>query len=189
MDDSFSRPRIDVLGFAKASGRHAGELSASSQASTLKAEFPRLWEDGCDSGGLVSLAWRADGEFRQGLGGIAQPWLHLSATAVLPMLCQRCLRPVETKVTAERSFRFVADESTAAKEDDDSEEDVMVLEHAFDLLALVEDELLMALPLVPMHDECPVAVVTSVSDVDFDQSESEKPHPFAGLGVLKRHQS
>ena len=35
------------------------------------------------------------------------------------------------------------------------------MEPQFDLLAVLEDELLMALPLVPMHEQCPTAPVLS----------------------------
>ncbi len=59
--------------------------------------------------------------------------------------------------SVDRSFRFVADEDTAAALDDEAEEDVLALSRSFDLLALVEDELLMALPVVPRHEVCPRA--------------------------------
>ena len=55
----------------------------------------------------------------------------------------------------------------------------------FNLLGLVEDEVLMALPLVPSHDECPTGVVHSVQTDDFDEAAEEKPHPFAALAALK----
>jgi uncharacterized metal-binding protein YceD (DUF177 family) len=71
------------------------------------------------------------------------------------MECQRCLTPVDVPLAVERSFRFVADEATAEALDDESEEDLLALSREFDLRELIEDELLMALPVVPRHDECP----------------------------------
>ena len=65
---------------------------------------------------------------------------------------------VDELLEVDRWFRFVADEATAELEDDDSEEDVLALEPRPDIAQLVEDELLMAMPLVPMHETCPVAV-------------------------------
>ncbi len=51
---------------------------------------------------------------------------------------------------------FVAGgEEAAAALDAESDDDVLALESSLDLHALVEDELLLALPLVPRHDECP----------------------------------
>jgi uncharacterized protein len=56
----------------------------------------------------------------------------------------------------------------------------------FDLLGLLEDELLMALPLVPMHDECPVLPAFSAGMVDAPESVPDKPNPFAALAQLKK---
>jgi hypothetical protein len=55
----------------------------------------------------------------------------------------------------------------------------------FDALALVEDELIMALPFVPRHEICPEAVVMAVSDPEVDAAQ-ERPHPFAALAGLKK---
>ena len=62
---------------------------------------------------------------------------------------------------------------------------MLALAPDFDLRALIEDELLMALPLVPRHDECPDAVQLSVQSADFDAAQEEKTNPFAALAALK----
>ncbi|MFC3217232.1 hypothetical protein [Comamonas sp. JC664] len=59
------------------------------------------------------------------------------------------------------------DEATAAALDDESEEDVLVLAPQIDALELIEDELLMALPMVPMHEVCPVDVKAGVRHPGF----------------------
>ena len=71
-------------------------------------------------------------------------------------------------------------------EDDASEEDLLVMTPQFDLLALLEDELLMALPLVPMHDECPVMPAFNAGRLEMPDDIPEKPHPFAALAQLKK---
>jgi uncharacterized protein len=96
---------------------------------------------------------------------------------------------VDTEVSADRWFRFAADEATAAALDDESEEDVLVLSSEFDLLMLVEDELLMALPLVPRHETCPVEVKLAVQDADFAAADAVKPSPFAALASLRLDKS
>ena len=105
---------------------------------------------------------------------------------VLPLTCQRCLGPVEMPVSIERSFRFVATEELAAAQDEESEEDVLVLSRDFHLLDLIEDELLMSLPVVPKHEVCPVAVKLQVADADFVDEPVEKANPFALLEQLKK---
>jgi len=103
----------------------------------------------------------------------------------LSLTCQRCLGPVTVPVRIDRSFRFVETESQADLEDEASVEDVLTLSRDFDLAALVEDEVLMDLPVVPRHDVCPVDVKLVAVDADFETS-AVKPNPFAALADLKR---
>ena len=56
----------------------------------------------------------------------------------------------------------------------------------FNLAGLIEDELLMALPLVPRHEVCPPGLKMAVADPNFDAQEPEKAHPFAALAKLRR---
>ena len=91
-----------------------------------------------------------------------------------------------TPVEVDQWYRFVANEDIAMAEDDQSEEDLLVMEPQFDLLAVLEDELLMALPLVPMHEQCPVAPTLSAGEADIVSESAEKPNPFAVLGQLKK---
>jgi uncharacterized protein len=79
----------------------------------------------------------------------------------------------------------VADEATAAAEDDTSEEDLLALSRSFDLLELVEDEMLMEMPVAPRHEVCPEPVKMSAVDADFDAGDAERENPFAVLGRLK----
>ena len=134
----------------------------------------------------LTVNWQAHAESRTGSGSQADIWLHLQASTTLPLTCQRCMSAVDTPLTVDQWYRFVATEDIAMAEDDQSEEDLLVMTPQFDLLAVLEDELLMALPLVPMHETCPVAPVLSVGDMAFETVATEKPHPFAVLAQLKR---
>jgi uncharacterized protein len=91
---------------------------------------------------------------------------------------------VGIELMIEQDFRFVADEATALAEDDASEEDLLVLEDSFDLMALVEDELLMSLPLVPMHPTC-LSEQAPTSKEEAAILAEAKPNPFAVLASLK----
>jgi len=102
------------------------------------------------------------------------------------MECQRCLTPVDVPLEVDRAFRFVADEATAEALDDESDEDLLAMSREFDLHELIEDELLMALPVVPKHDECPSVVPLASSDDDFEEANADKPNPFAALAGLKK---
>jgi len=128
--------------------------------------------------------WLVRGESRPVRGGSPQTWLHLRASTRLSLVCQRCLAPVDTPIEAERSFLFVAGEEVAAQLDADQEDDVMALTRSLDLRELVEDELLLALPLVPRHDLCPEPLPMERGDDDVPQAE--RANPFAALAALKR---
>lgn len=82
---------------------------------------------------------------------------------------------------------FVASEALAGVEDEESEEDVLVLSKSFNLLELIEDELLMATPLVPKHAVCPKPVkLLSRRPGIYRVKEQEKPNPFAVLQQFKK---
>jgi uncharacterized protein len=129
-----------------------------------------------------AVSWEARGELRPQAGADDQVWLHLHAEAAVPLACQRCMATVTIPVAVDQTYRFVATEEIAMAEDDQSEEDLLVTEPQFDLLALIEDELLMALPLVPMHEVCPDAPALRDEPA---AAAPEKPNPFAVLAQLK----
>jgi uncharacterized protein len=187
---NFRVDRLDVAGLAQANGYLKG------QNSLLKYE--RLSQESCrlevDLTDEAVVSWQANGELVENAGEHAkvnaqikaQVWLHLKAQAHLPQTCQRCLGEVTTFLEVERSYRFVADEATAEAEDDEYDEDLLAISREFNLLELIEDELLMALPQVPMHDICPVQPKMAAVDEDFEAEGHEgKPNPFAILAALK----
>ncbi len=134
----------------------------------------------------LTVNWKAVAELRPGSGEQQDIWLHLQAATLVPLTCQRCMGAVDTPVAVNQWYRFVATEEIAMAQDDESEEDLLVMEPQFDLLAVLEDELLMALPLVPMHEQCPVAPVLSAGTIELPEEGSEKPNPFAVLAKLKK---
>jgi len=50
----------------------------------------------------------------------------------------------------------------------------------------LEDELLMALPVVPMHEHCPGQMAQLPGEGQGDSVEVERPNPFAVLARLKK---
>lgn len=129
-----------------------------------------------------ALSWKARGERRKARGSEGQVWLHLHAATELALECQRCLKPVAATIAIDRSFLFVAGEDAAAQLDAESEDDVLALSRAYDLRELIEDEVLLALPLVPRHEHCPEPLRLVPDDVAADP----EPSPFAALAALKR---
>jgi uncharacterized protein len=181
MDKRFDPQHVDLLSFSRDAVRLSGEGAL--------ADWPRLADEQFgDSLTAAPVRWYLQGRTQAQPGAVDQVWLDLKAELSLPMQCQRCLAPVLQTVQAERSFRFVADEATAAALDDEAEEDILVLSRDFDALALVEDELILSLPLVPLHEVCPEIVPMSVADPAFEAA-AERPNPFGVLAGLKTGKS
>lgn len=178
---SFDPLHLPVEAFAQA----AGELEGSWPI----ADLPRLTdaahaEAKPDAGDAV--AWHLRGESRAMRSGASQTWLHVDARCALSLVCQRCLGPVAAEVHARRSFLFAADEAAATALDAEVEDDVLVLTRSLDARELVEDELLLALPLVPRHEVCPDPLPLPADDVP---AGDERPNPFAVLSALKNGRS
>ena len=179
MSKKYSLDHLDVTAFAKANAVLQGQDCVSA--------FERLAQEAQGPVDGMEVSWQAQGEHIEEVAGPGDLWLHLEADAQLPMICQRCLGVMPVDLQASRSFRFVKDEATAAALDDEFEEDLLAVSHDLNARELLEDELLMALPLVPMHDTCPEVIPMSASDVDFEQAGEQKTNPFAVLAQLRKN--
>ncbi len=174
---AFDPLSVDIAAFAKQGGEVSGAwplVALDRLCSEAHADARPLEGD--------QVEWRANGETRACRGGAPQVWLHLNCSTRLALTCQRCLQPVETLAHAQRGFQFVATEAVAAAIDADSDDDVLVLSRTLNLVELMEDELLLALPLVPRHPVCPQPLIPPEDTEPFE----ERAHPFAVLGELKR---
>ena len=172
----FDPLHLDVAAFAKDDGRLEGRWPLRELVRLHDAAHAEALPGDSDD-----VIWHARGEWRR-VGGEGQPWLHVTASARMALVCQRCLGPVEEQLDVARSFLFVHGEDAAAQLDADSEDDVLALTKALDLHELIEDELLLALPLVPRHDVCPEPLPLADEPGGLD----DRPNPFASLAVLKR---
>lgn len=175
--------RLDVRRFAADGGRLAGTLAA--------AELPRLVADAPLAQGQPAR-WTLTGEQRARSGGVPEVWLHVHADAVVTLPCQRCLQPVTVALVSDRAIRFVADEAEAERLDEASEDDVLAwpARGAVDALALVEDELILSLPIVPRHEVCPQPLrvpdhVDAAAGDAAEATEPARPNPFAALAALR----
>lgn len=166
--------RLDVAAFARDAGSLEGRWPIDG--------FARLLEGTLGAAeGAAEVAWSARGEQRAVAGGDPQVWLHLEARTAVSRTCQRCLQPMTVPLDVRTALRFVAGEDRAEREDEASEEDVLALSPSIDLHDLIEDELILALPIVPRHQHCELPLPAASGD---DGGES----PFAVLDRLRRGQ-
>jgi uncharacterized protein len=135
-----------------------------------------------------SVAWSALGEQRLASGGDGQVWLHVQAQTALSLCCQRCLQPMTVELDVRSAFLFVQGEELAEQLDEHCEDNVLAITPSLDLLTLIEDELILALPLVPRHDVCPIAFPMSAGSDELSDAKASE-HPFAALAPLLRRDS
>ncbi|WP_249205011.1 DUF177 domain-containing protein [Achromobacter sp. Marseille-Q0513] len=191
--------RIDAFAFAR--------LGKEAQGTVPLVRLTRftdgLPEQSAGVAGLVT--WSVRGE--QGKSGLlaGEPLLHLHVQANPVVICQRCNAPFAYPVDSQTLLHLVKSEddlddgfSASGQGDDESDEDddgeegqgfapdqpeKVVGSHHFDLLAQIEDELILSVPYVPKHDVCPGA---QANDGDASQEPVVKrPSPFAVLEQLK----
>lgn len=178
----FNPLRLDVQAFI--------QDEAALQGQWPLASLSRLAEEAHSDApaGDQPVDWSAAGKQVPRRGGEPELWMHLRAHTRISLECQRCLKPVEAALDVERDFRFVADERLAAEVDADSEEDVLAISRSLNLQELVEDELILALPLVPRHEVCPAPLQASTEPESLApeaDAPGEKKNPFAVLAQLK----
>jgi len=133
-------PVVDSVQFA----RSHGEVHCSVAISELKR--------------LAQTVSGAEGEFRVWLQGFenpdARPCLRLRVSGKVEVVCQRCLEPLTLEIATDRSFLLAEREqdlTELSEEADDIES--LLADSKLDALALVEDEILLQIPMAPMHDE------------------------------------
>lgn len=177
MKQDFYNKRLDVRALARTSGTLEQE--------DRLAEYGRLLQETQGLGAENVLKWSARGELRIDESGAEHVWLHLQVDVRLPLTCQRCLLPADMAIAINQPYRFVDSEELAEVQDAEAEEDVLALSADFSLTDLIEDEVLMALPLIPLHDTCPVPVILEAVDPGFDAAFQEKRQPFAVLAKLR----
>jgi uncharacterized protein len=169
---------LDLVRFASAGAALSGQWPAAS--------LDRLAIDAPPSGDGQVL-WSARGESRAVAGSPPEVWLHVQANTVVQLVCQRCLQALHQPLAAQRSIRWVADEAEAERLDELCEDDVLALpsQGRLDLKDLVEDELILSLPLVPRHGVCPDPLPLPEDDL-----QDEPPaNPFSVLAGLKVRQN
>jgi len=108
-----------------------------------------------------------------------KPGLHCRVRGALNLICQRCLQPMTWQVELDSDLVLVTGEAELAEDEDDPEApDRLLAQKDMKVQELVEDELLLGLPMAPMHPEgqCRPAA---------RRESGEAASPFAALAKLR----
>ena len=143
----------------------------------------RVPASGCDR--LAELLYRPQGEIRYRVTGYRTPdglpalALHLEGD--LELVCQRCLGGLSFPLNVDSAIIMVRDAAALPDLEAEAEGvDVIVQPAKVALVDLLEEEILLALPLVPVHAEGMCGAGTG----DTPQAMEQK-RPFAALERLK----
>ena len=107
-------------------------------------------------------------------------------SAMLSVECQRCLKPMQTRVTGSFKFALVNSEDEFELLPEELEPYLIKGEEQ-SIIELIEDELLLSLPMVTVHEkDCSDYMSKQNRKVKAAiQTEKEALHPFAALKALK----
>jgi len=160
---------INSLEFARKSQEIYGTIAAS--------DLPRLHD------ALFSEAGELQYQLSGGLSEERKPQLRLLVRGSLQLRCQRCLEVMEFKLDLDSSFIIVPDEaSMPLVEEELDDEDYLVANVQMRIAELIEDEVLLGLPLAPTHS-------TETCSASAKLNTLKKVSPFSilhGLKTIKR---
>lgn len=139
--------------------------------------FPRLREGAVSDEGEVKVHCKVS----RNAQGLMKLDADLGTTLQLP--CQRCLEPVTATVQSDVSFFLVRSESDADELSDEADFLVLDEEGRLALADALEDELIVSLPLVPVHDNCE-ALQVDATEEDVEEAPVRE-NPFQVLASLK----
>lgn len=156
---------IDNVDFARKSLKIHGIISVFN--------FLRLKDSLANSAGQVEV------ELLGWVDRFDNPMLELKVHGNLALTCQRCFEVVDYPVNLQFNYQIIANERMADNvSDEDDELDFLEAEHEMSLLELVEDELIVSMPISPLHvHDC---------ESKFTLPKEKTNNPFAILEKLKK---
>lgn len=164
---------IDPLSLAESGRRLRGTLRVRDM-SRLKASLHSP-----DGDGEVEV------DLRAGIDEQGVRFLRGSIRGVLSVTCQRCLEAMELPVDSRVALGLVTNHAQTDRLPEPYEG--LVLEtRQISLIGIVEDELLLALPIVAMHAEPACQAEARPMDAGPDDGRGGSANPFAVLARLKK---
>lgn len=160
---------IDNIAYAKKNERLSGEL--------LFVQCPRLAEMLKDAAGHQQNHIQYTLQGKTDVTG--RHFLHLSIVCQLMTQCQRCLEDMPLQFQLDYDYLIVdnVNDTEGTELDSDDAVDLQAASKTMDVVQLIEDEVLIAMPIAPTHEGNCGALKTQ---------SGEKPNPFAVLkGLVK----
>jgi len=112
-----------------------------------------------------------------------RPLLEMSVNGTIDLSCQRCLEKIEYTLDMRTALLLARNEDELSRYDEDIFVDAIYASNELDILALIEDEAILSLPVSPRHEDatrCHSLTGTGIHEA------TAKEHPFTVLASLKR---
>ena len=159
----FARPLIDSVDFASNGKELRGEIPIEA--------LSRLGDMLATSHGTLTYVVR-------GLREDERYMLEVELSGVCHLRCQRCMGELAYPIDISSRLTLLPADRLEELEADDGDEEYIEASSQMDVLALIEEELLLGLPFAPRHPEGACSQVTE---------GLEKPaNPFSVLAGLKK---
>ena len=158
---------IDTLDFVRNTRTHHGKIRLD--------EFVRLQDYLSDSQG--KLEYKVSGTLDKN----GKPIIQVTIKGTINLHCQRCLGGLAHVLDIQTAILLVENESELSCLDETESVDGILAASDTNVFALIEDEIILSLPISPRHreDECSASELTNSYSIG-------KKHPFATLATLKK---
>ncbi|MGH8751961.1 MAG: YceD family protein [Burkholderiales bacterium] len=157
---------VDSLAFARGAQALRGKIAV--------ADLPRLHDY------LYSTAGSLEYELQGAVNSHGKPQLHLAVQGSISLKCQRCMKELAWSVNQIRDLLLIESAGDFPEiGQEDPAVDCIPAQSKLDVLALLEEEIILGLPLSPRHDTAACRI-----NEEYAGSSSGKT-AFAALAALK----
>jgi len=116
---------------------------------------------------------------------LGTPYMNGEFTTSLSLICERCSEPMQYEVKTETSLAIVNSERKVEGLAEQYEPWVIDSDDPVILSSIVEDELILAIPLIPKHDHSCLPDEAWFAGDEIETDVEKKESPFAVLAALK----
>lgn len=130
---------------------------------------------------LHDLLVDVDGDVAYQLQGFkgerGEPMFHLTVSGTISLACQRCLQAIPFDLNVDNLLEIIPEGADMSQDElEDDTRDFLPVAGEVYLVELIEDEILLSLPVAPRHEKCGLPGAADAG---------ERIHPFAALAGLK----
>ena len=164
---------------------HSQHLAAKKHNLIGQVAVSKLSQRLCDNlsstDGYVQIDWKFSLDNRK------RPTISGQIQTQLQMLCQRCITPVTVPVITKIALIVFTEEPSQYEKIPPDYESIILPNKPVSLSTLIENELILAIPIVARHEICPSNEFQIKNDFQTQDDDTTEPkiNPFSVLEKLK----